>query len=228
MSDMQEIQSQAEAKYKATVRETQEALQEATFAKKEEEQVARKQEHQRVQHKRREAYKKRTVQQAPCPIMVGNKVCNGELCAAMDGKFTHPTVCRNTSHTTRDNMGTCLLWHFWVPSKNSRQRTLSRSGRNGNGNNSQRLGSGGSPGSYGSKGKNVRTRPAGNSHLQQQQQRDSKIVANLKADMSMMHTELKEVRLGKKPTYSQVSEPALPQQQMRIQSVSLPAVDPSN
>jgi hypothetical protein len=55
MSDMQEIQSQAEAKYKATVRETQEALQEATFAKKEEEQVARKQEHQRVQHKRREA-----------------------------------------------------------------------------------------------------------------------------------------------------------------------------
>jgi hypothetical protein len=202
----------------------------ATLAKKEEEQVARKQEHERVQCGRREAYEKRTGQRAPCPIMVGNKVCNGDLCATMDGKFTHPTMCRNTSHTTRDNMGTCLLWHFWVASKNSRRGTLSRSGRNGNGNNSQCLGSSGNPRSYGSNGNKVnngRTHPTGNSHSQQQQQRDSKIVANLKAVMSKMRTELKEVRLGKKPTYSQVAEPALPPQQMRIQSVSLSAVDPS-
>jgi hypothetical protein len=41
------------------------------------------------------------------------------------------------------------------------------------------------------------------------------------------HARQREVRLGKKPTYLQVAEPALPLQQMRIKSVSLPAADPS-
>jgi hypothetical protein len=73
MADTQEIQSQVEAKYKATVCETQEALQGATFAKKEEEQVKRKQEHERVNANVVRLTRREQASEHPVPSWLGTR-----------------------------------------------------------------------------------------------------------------------------------------------------------
>jgi hypothetical protein len=206
------------ADYREAVRQSQAASQVAIEAKAVQKRDDRLQDRERAQRAKRDNYVERTGRRPTCPVMAGSRTCNGDACADRypDEKFVHPTVCKDKTHVVRGEVGGCLLFHFW-PDK-------AKSAKNSRGGTSGRY-SGGYPRQTGQRQGN----PPRPSHPVTQA--NSKAVRDLKAKLSKARTDLKAERLGKRPTYTQVAAPTMPQQvllapQPPLQHVQIPQPAP--